>query len=300
MNINDLYLMLTTGHIRLPYWFIAITIFAFFMLSLVLLVVWMQKRKYNRLYISTNGKLKKAKLEMSGIASKLGQKEEEAVVLNKSKSTINKKLVEKEKEIKTLNESISILQDSLDEKTNKYHSCESEKVKLISKLKAIEEESAKLKKSMALANANIQQDKEEKYLLQKQIESTLEILSQKNKLIDIIEEKYKQAISQNEELELSKKTLEKDVDDLREKRQHLINIHESEIKKLNLKSERRVKEIEQLNDSLSQINRKLKAVLNEKMQLEKTLENIQKEQMEKQQVMHLDKSQNIIEKFAKW
>ena len=44
----------------------------------------------------------------------------------------------------------------------------------------------------------------------------------------------------------------------------------------------------------------MKLVKAEKMQLEKTLENIQKEQMKKQQVMHLDKSQNIIEKFAKW
>lgn len=29
MNINVLYQILTTGHMRLPYWFIAITLFAF-------------------------------------------------------------------------------------------------------------------------------------------------------------------------------------------------------------------------------------------------------------------------------
>ena len=295
MNINDLYQILTTGHMRLPYWFIAITIFAFFILSLVLLVAWMQKKKISRLYASTNAKLKKTKLEISVIASKLSSKEEEIVSLNESKSAINKKLVDKKKQIKTLDENILILQDSLDKKTKQYHSCESEKVKLMSKLKAKEEESTKLKDSMALANENIQRDEEEKNLLQKRIESTREILSQKIKLIDVLEEKYNQAISQNRELEYSKKTLEKEVDDLRKKRQLLINIHESEIKKLNLKSERRGKDIEKLNDSLTQINRKLQAIQNEKSQIEKTLENIQKKQD-----MHLDKNQNIIEKFAKW
>lgn len=211
-----------------------------------------------------------------------------------------KKLVEKEKQIKTLDKNILILQDSLDEKTKQYHSCESEKVKLITMLKTKEEESAKLKDSIALANENIQRDKEEKKLLQKQIESTREILYQKNKMIDVLEEKYNQAISQKRELEYSKKTLEKDVDDLRKKRQLLINIHESEIKKLSLKSESRGKEIEKLNDSLSQINRELLTVQNEKSQIVKTLENFQKEQMGKEQDMHLDKNQNIIEKFAKW
>lgn len=295
MNINDLYQILTTGHMRLPYWFIAITLFAFFILSLVLLVVWMQKRKYSRLYASTNAKLKKTKIEISVIASKLNSKEEDIVSLNESKSAIYKKLVEKEKQIKTLDKNIIILQDSLDEKTKQYHSCESEKVKLITKLKTKEEESAKLKDSMALANENIQRDEEEKKLLQNQIESTREILYQKNKLIDVLQEKYNQAISQKRELEYSKKTLEKDVDDLRKKRQLLINIHESEIKKLSLKSERRGKEIEKLNDSLTQINRELQTVQNEKSQIAKTLENSQKEQD-----MHLNKNQNIIEKFAKW
>lgn len=117
MNINDLYQILTTGHMRLPYWFIAITLFAFFILSLVLLVVWMQKRKYSRLYASTNAKLKKTKIEISVIASKLNSKEEDIVSLNESKSAIYKKLVEKEKQIKTLDKNIIILQDSLDEKT---------------------------------------------------------------------------------------------------------------------------------------------------------------------------------------
>lgn len=295
MNINNLYQILTTGHMRLPYWFIAITLFAFFILSLVLLVVWMQKRKYSRLYASTNAKLKKTKNEISVIASKLNSKEEEIVSLNESKSAIYKKLVEKEKQIKTLDKNILILQDSLDEKTKQYHSCESEKAKLITKLKTKEEELGKLKDSMALANENIQRDEEEKKLLQKQIESTREILYQKNKLIDVLEEKYNQAISQKRELEYSKKTLEKDVDDLRKKRQLLINIHESEIKELSLKSERRGKEIEKLNDSLTQINRELQTVQNKKSQIAKTLENFQKEQD-----MHLNKSQNIIEKFAKW
>lgn len=284
MNINDLYQILTTGHMRLPYWFIAITLFAFFILSLVLLVVWMQKRKYSRLYASTNAKLKKTKNEISVIASKLNSKEEEIVSLNESKSAIYKKLVEKEKQIKTLDKNILILQDSLDEKTKQYHSCESEKAKLITKLKTKEEELGKLKDSMALANENIQRDEEEKKLLQKQIESTREILYQKNKLIDVLEEKYNQAISQKRELEYSKKTLEKDVDDLRKKRQILINILESEIK-----------EIEKLNDSLTQINRELQTVQNEKSQIAKTLENFQKEQD-----MHLNKNHNIIEKFAKW
>lgn len=148
---------------------------------------------------------------------------------------------------------------------------------------------------MALANENIQRDEEEKKILQNQIESTREILYQKNKLIDVLQEKYNQAISQKRELEYSKKTLEKDVDDLRKKRQLLINIHESEIKKLSLKSERRGKEIEKLNDSLTQINRELQTVQNEKSQIAKTLENFKKEQD-----MHLNKNQNIIEKFAKW
>ncbi len=292
--------MLTTGHMRLPYWFIAITILAFFMLSLVLLVVWMQKRKYNRLYVSTNGKLKKAKLEMSGIASKLGKKEEEVVLLKESKSTLSKKLVEKEKQIKTLDESISILQDSLDEKTKQYHSCKSEMVKLMSKLKTKDEESAKLHDSMVLANENIQRGDEEKKLLLKRIESTQEILSQKIKMIDILEEKYNQVISQNREFEDSKKTLEKEIDDLREKRQLQTNIHKSEINELGSILVEKNKEIEKLNDALALINIKLLAIRDEKMQIEKTLENIQKEQMEKEQDMHLDKSQNIIEKFAKW
>jgi hypothetical protein len=44
----------------------------------------------------------------------------------------------------------------------------------------------------------------------------------------------------------------------------------------------------------------LQSVRDEKSQIEITLEDIQKMQMEKKENMNIDKSQNIIEKIAKW
>jgi predicted nucleic acid-binding Zn-ribbon protein len=63
---------------------------------------------------------------------------------------------------------------------------------------------------------------------------------------------------------------------------------------------RRDEKIAKLNDSLTQANKELQTVRDEKSQLEITLEDIQKKQMEKEENMHTGKSQNIIEKIAKW
>ena len=300
MNIKDLYWILATGHLRLPYWSILMIIVVFFVVFLVLLATWKLQNKYKRQNTLANNRLKKSQDEKSAIVFNLKAKEEKIVQLSETITSINKKLSGKETLIKSLNKKISALQDVVDNNITQHQAYESEKSELLLEIEAKEKQLAKLNDTITLANESIQRGEEEKCELMKRFNSTQEILSQKIKLIEILEEKFNQEKCQYKELEKSKKLKDKELDELRKTLQEQINTYKSEIKNLNSKLERRDEKIAKLNDSLTQINKELQTVLDEKSQIEITLEDIQKKQMEKEENMHTDKSQNIIEKIAKW
>ena len=131
MNIKDLYWILATGHLRLPYWSILMIIVIFFVVFLVLLATWELQNKYKRQNTLANNRLKKSQDEKSAIVFNLKAKEEKIVQLSETITSINKKLSGKETLNKSLNKKISALQDVVDNKITQHQAYESEKSELL-------------------------------------------------------------------------------------------------------------------------------------------------------------------------
>ena len=109
MSIKDLYWILATYHIRLPYWFIALVLAIFIVLFFVLLVKWKKKKQ------------------------EFCTKEEEIMQLNETISTSKRWIQEKDYIIKDLKRKNSTQEAFLNEKNDQYKIWESEKSDLLSK-----------------------------------------------------------------------------------------------------------------------------------------------------------------------
>lgn len=298
MSIRELYLILTTWHIRLPYWFIALVVVAFIVLFFMFLVMWRKKERYNRLYKTASSNLKKSKEEILYVASMCSSKEEEIVKLKETIEISKKQILDKDGIIRGLNRKKSMHETSLNEKNEQYRICESEKLELLSKLQAKEENISKLNGTITLANEETQKIGKEKKQLESQLKNTQEILNQRINQFDVLEKKCSQAESQNKTLESSKTLLEKEIDELKTTIKQQANAYQAEIRNLNLKVGRRDEKIEKLNEVSKVVQKELQAVRNEKSIIENQLQNIKEIQMKKSQTT--DNDLNIIEKLAKW
>ena len=118
MNIERLFVIFTTWNMRLPYWFIAMVIVAFVVLSIILLVMWKKMVRYNRLYNTANNSLKKTMNEILDITLKYNDKEEEIVKLKKVIATNSR---EQDNLIKDLKRKISRQGTSISENIIKLH-----------------------------------------------------------------------------------------------------------------------------------------------------------------------------------
>lgn len=265
MSIKDLYWILATWHMRLPYWFIALVVVAFIVLFFIFLVMWRKKERYNRLYKTASSNLKKSKDEILHVASMCSSKEEEILKLKEAIATSKRQNREKDGIIRTLNRKNSVQETSLNERNEQYRICESEKSELLSKLQAKEENIEKLEGAITLANEETQKIGKEK----KQLES-------------------------------SKAVLEKEIDELKATIKQQANAYKTEIRNLNLKVGRRDEKIEKMSEVLAETQKELQTVRDEKCQVEKMLQEIQKTLKEKEQDKRTDKSNNLIERIAKW
>lgn len=300
MSIKDLYWILATWHMRLPYWFIALVVVAFIVLFFMFLVMWRKKERYNRLYKTASSSLKKSKDEILYVTSMFSSKEEEIVELKEAIATSKKQIREKDGMIRTLNRKNSVQETSLNERNEQYRICESEKSELLSKLQAKEENIEKLKGAITLANEETQKIGKEKKQLESQLKNTQEILNQNNNKFDVLEKKCSQAESQNKTLESSKTLLEKEIDELKATIKQQANAYLAEIRNLNLKVGRRDEKIEKMNEALTETQKELQAVRDEKSILEKKFQEIQETLKEKKQNKYMDKNENLVERIARW
>ena len=155
-----------------------------------------------------------------------------------------------------------------------------------------------MNESITLANEETQKIGKEKKQLESQLKNTQEILNQRINQFDVLEKKCSQAESQNKTLESSKTLLEKEIDELKATIKQQANAYQAEIRNLNLKVGRRDEKIEKMNEALTETQKELQAVRNEKSIIENQLQNIKEIQMKKSQTT--DNDLNIIEKLAKW
>lgn len=300
MSIKDLYWIFATWHLRLPYWFIALVVVAFIVLFFMFLVMWRKKERYNRLYKTASSYLKKSKEEILYVASMCSSKEEEIVKLKETIEISKKQILDKDGIIRGLNRKKSMHETSLNEKNEQYRICESEKLELLSKLQAKEENISKLNAVITLANEETQKIGKEKEQLESQLKNTQEILNQKINQFDVLEKKCSQAESQNKTLESSKTLLEKEIDELKATIKQPANAYLAEIRNLNLKVGRRDEKIEEMNEALTETQKELQAVRDEKSILEKKLQEIQETLKEKKQNKYMDKNENLVERIARW
>lgn len=300
MSIKDLYWILATWHMRLPYWFIALVVVAFIVLFFMFLVMWRKKERYNRLYKTASSCLKKSKDEILYVTSMCTSKEEEIVELKEAIATSKKQIREKDGMIRTLYRKNSVQETSLNERNEQYRICESEKLELLSKLQAKEENISKLNAVITLTNEETQKIGKEKEQLESQLKNTQEILNQKINQFDVLEKKCSQAESQNKTLESSKTLLGKEIDELKATIKQQANAYLAEIRNLNLKVGRRDEKIEEMNEALTETQKELQAVRDEKTILEKMLQEIQETLKEKKQNKYMDKNENLVERIARW
>lgn len=299
MNIKGLYLMLTTWHMRLPYWFIATTIAAFVALFVILLVIWIKKEQYYRLYKTANSNLKKSKDDMSDIASKCKVKEEEIEKLNKAITTDRNQIREKESLIKDLNRKNAIQEASINEHKNQYRIYHSERTNLLSELQTKKETIENLKKSIVLAEEEIKKIEKEKKTLAKQLKNTQDTLNLRIDQFNILEEKCNQAESRNEVLENSRKLLEEEYEGLKVAIAEQANAYKTEITNLNLNIKIGNEKLEKTSKVLAETQKELQTVRDEKSLIEEDLQEILYKQKERERNI-LDRSKRLIENFAKW
>ena len=297
MNIERLFVIFTTWNMRLPYWFITVVIVAFVVLSIILLVMWKKMVRYNRLYNTANNSLKKTMNEILDITSKYNDKEEEFVKLKKVIATNSR---EQDNLIKDLKRKISRQGTSISENIIKLQVRESEKLDLLSKLKAKEENIEQLNKFLTLAKEGTQKLEKEKERLKRQMKDTQDVLNQKIHQLEDIEEKCNQVEYHNQTLENSKKLLEKEINELKAALVEQENSYKSEIRNLSLELGRRNENIEKLNDSLDEMKKILQTVRDEKALVEIKFQEIQKTQIGKGQDEYTDMNKNLIEKNARW
>lgn len=300
MSIGRLYVIFTTWHMRLPYWFIAVTMIAFVVLLLVLLVIWNNERKYKRLYKEINRKLKESQEEVLIVASELRNKEAEYDALNKKMETTNRALKEKVNDITTLKRDILSLQNSIAEYENQYKIYEAEKKELLLDLQTRGNNIKNLNKTISSSRDRIQELKTENTILKKSLDDAQELLNRKNGLYETLEEDYNHMVGQNKTLEDSNVLLTNEIENLRKAIMDQASKHKFEAKSLSLKLERRDKKIETLNDSITKIKKDLQIVIEEKQLAESNLQEIQDKQRKKEQESNTNGSKNLIEKIAKW
>ena len=285
MSIMDLYWILATCHIRLPYWFIALVVVAFIILFFILLVIWKKKEQYGRLYRTAHSNLIVSQNEISDVSSKCKTQEEKLVQLIED-GELNKELIlEKDRIISDLNRKIEILETSKSESDNKYKISESENLNLLLQLENNKKMTEELKSSITHFQAEIQKIQKEKGKLESQIKKTQGTLTKKNVEMNLLEEKCIK-------IENSKELLAKEYNEYKSKFIAQSNTYKSEIKNLNLKIKRRNEKIEKLHVYLSEINKHLQTIKEEKTLIEKTLQEIQQKRT--------NISDNLIEKIAKW
>lgn len=272
MSIKDLYWILATYHIRLPYWFIALVLAIFIVLFFVLLVKWKKKKQ------------------------EFCTKEEEIMQLNETISTSKRWIQEKDYIIKDLKRKNSTQEAFLNEKNDQYKIWESEKSDLLSKQQIQEKNIEKLNADLVLATKKIQKIEKEKNLLK----NTQEDLNKKMSQFNVLEKKYSQTEFQNKTLENSKELLEKEINELKSTIKLQTNISKNEIKKLNLKIERRDKKIEKIKETLDEANKKLQMIQEKESPIEKTSQKINETLKETEQDKHIIKSKNLIERIARW
>lgn len=297
MNIERLFVIFTTWNIRLPYWFIAVVIVAFVVLCIILLVMWKKMVLYNRLYNTAKNSLKKTMNEILDITSKYNDKEEEFVKFKKVIATNSR---EQDNLIKDLKRKISRQGISISENIIKLQVRDSEKLDLLSKLKAKEENIEQLNNFLTLAKEGTHKLEKEKERLKRQMKDMQYVLNQKNHQLEDIEEKCNQVEYHNQTLENSKKLLEKEINELEAALVEQENAYKSEIRNLNLEIVRRNENIEKLNDSLDDMKKILQTVRDEKALVEIKFQEIQKTQIDKRQDEYTDMNKNLIEKIARW
>jgi chromosome segregation ATPase len=117
---------------------------------------------------------------------------------------------------------------------------------------------------------------------------------------NVLEKKYSQTEFQNKTLENSKELLEKEINELKSTIKLQTNISKNEIKKLNLKIERRDKKIEKIKETLDEANKKLQMIQEKESPIEKTSQKINETLKETEQDKHIIKSKNLIERIARW
>ena len=285
MSIKDLYWILATWHMRLPYWFIALVVVAFIVLFFMFLVMWRKKERYGRLYRTAHSNLIVSQNEISDVSSKCKTQEEKLVQLIED-GELNKELIlEKDRIISDLNRKIEILETSKSESDNKYKISESENLNLLLQLENNKKMTEELKSSITHFQAEIQKIQKEKGKLESQIKKTQGTLTKKNVEMNLLEEKCIK-------IENSKELLAKEYNEYKSKFIAQSNTYKSEIKNHNLKKKRRNEKIEKLHVYLSEINKHLQTIKEEKTLIEKTLQEIQKKRT--------NISDNLIEKIAKW
>lgn len=300
MSIGRLYVIFTTWHMRLPYWFIAMAMIWGAILLIALLVIWSKGRKHKKLYTETNRKLKENQENVLRITFELKNKEEEYVALNQKMVTTNKKLQEKANEIALLKGNILSLQNSIAEYENQYKIYEAEKKELLLDLQTRGNNIKNLNKTISSSRDKIQELKTENTILKKSLDDAQELLNRKNGLYDTLEEDYNHMVGQNKTLEDSNVLLTNEIENLRKAIMDQASKHKFEAKSLSLKLERRDKKIETLNDSITKIKKDLQIVIEEKQLVESKLQEIQDKQRKKEQESHTNGSKNLIEKIAKW
>ena len=300
MSIGRLYVIFTTWHMRLPYWFIAMAMIGGAILLIALLVIWSKGRKHKKLYTETNRKLKENQENVLRITLELKNKEEEYVALNQKMVTTNKKLQEKANEIALLKGNILSLQNSIAEYENQYKIYEDEKKELLLDLQTRGNNIKDLNKTISSSRDKIQELKTENTILKKSLDDAQELLNRKNGLYETLEEDYNHMVGQNKTLEDSNVLLTNEIENLRKAIMDQASKHKFEAKRLSLKLERRDKKIETLNDSITKIKKDLQIVIEEKQLVESNLQEIQDKQRKKEQESNTNGSKNLIEKIAKW
>ena len=94
--------------------------------------------------------------------------------------------------------------------------------------------------------------------------------------------------------------MEKEIDELKATIKQQANAYQAEIRNLNLKVGRRDEKIEKMNEALTETQKELQAVRDEKSILEKKLQEIQETLKEKKQNKYMDKNENLVERIARW
>lgn len=302
MNIERLYVMFTTWSMRLPYWFIAFAIVAFFVLLTVLLLIWSKARKYKLMYRESKEKLKESQDEVLRLSLELRDKENEYIVLNKKMTAINKEFQDKKNAIKILNGDVLSLQTSISEYKKQCQNYEDEKKRLLHDLQTRKENIANLNNTLSSSMDKIQEFMTENVFLKKNLDDTQGLINRKNKQYETLEGSYNNVVSQNKILEDSKVLLENELNELKKAVTEQASMYKLEISNLAIEIEGRNKQIDHLNESLIEIKKELQIVNDEKQLLEKILQEIQDKQEEekKEQDKYTDKSIKLIEKIAKW